>query len=74
MRKNLDSYIFQTDEEQEITREIKNQNITDSDLIVELSKRIFDGVLDRNSFAYEKLGMSGGNKFKTGIRLLMHKC
>lgn len=40
MRKNLDSYIFQTDEEQEITREIKNQNITDSDLIVELSKRI----------------------------------
>ncbi|HCK3992712.1 TPA: BREX system P-loop protein BrxC [Enterococcus faecium] len=64
VRKNLDSYIFQTDEEQEITREIKNQNITDSDLIVELSKRIFDGVLDRNSFAYEKLGMSGGNKFK----------
>ncbi|MGM0340741.1 BREX system P-loop protein BrxC [Enterococcus sp. AZ007] len=64
VRKNLDSYIFQTDEEQEITREIRNQNISDTDLVVELSKRIFDGVLDRNSFAYEKLGMAGGNKFK----------
>ncbi|MEI1230758.1 BREX system P-loop protein BrxC [Enterococcus mundtii] len=64
VRKNLDSYIFQTDEEQEITREIKNQHITDTDLVIELSKRIFDGVLDRNSFSYEKLGMVGGNKFK----------
>lgn len=64
VRKNLDSYIFQTDEEQEITREIRNQNITDTDLVVELSKRIFDGVLDRNNFAYEKLGKAGGNKFK----------
>ena len=64
VRKNLDSYIFQTDEEQEITREINKQNISDTDLVVELSKRIFDGVLDRNSFAYEKAGMAGGNKFK----------
>lgn len=64
VRKNLDSYIFQTDEEQEITREIRNQNISNTDLVIELSKRIFDGILDRNSFAYEKLGKSGGNKFK----------
>lgn len=64
VRKNLDSYIFQTDEEQEITREIRNQNISNTDLVIELSKRIFDGILERNSFAYEKLGKSGGNKFK----------
>lgn len=64
VRKNLDSYIFQTDEEQEITREINKQNISNTDLVVELSKRIFDGVLDRNSFAYEKAGAAGGNKFK----------
>lgn len=63
-RKNLDNYIFQTDEEQEITREINNQSISNTDLIVELSKRIFDGVIDRNSFAYEKSGMVGGTKFK----------
>lgn len=64
VRKNLDNYIFQTDEEQEIMREINNQNIEPSDLVIELSKRIFDGVLDRNSFAFEKSGMVGGNKFK----------
>ncbi|MDN6580360.1 MAG: BREX system P-loop protein BrxC [Tetragenococcus koreensis] len=64
VRKNLDSYIFQTNEEQEITQEIKHQEVSNTDLVVELSKRIFDGVLDSNSFAYDKKGMSGGTKFK----------
>ncbi|MDR2832662.1 MAG: BREX system P-loop protein BrxC, partial [Streptococcaceae bacterium] len=64
VRKNLDNYIFLTDEEQEITREINNQSITDSQLIAELSKRIFDGVIDGNTFSYEKLGKVGGRKFK----------
>ena len=46
-----DRYIFLTDEEQEINREIDSQNVEISEVINKVSELIFDG-LDDNKYAY----------------------
>lgn len=54
IRKNIDSYIFQTNEEQEITREITNQSVTQTDVIAELSTMIFDDKFPGTQFSFNK--------------------
>lgn len=54
IRKNIDCYIFQTDEEQEITREITNQAVTPTDVIAELSTMIFDDKFAGTQFSFNK--------------------
>ena len=52
IRQNLQNYIFQTDEEQEVTRVINKIELTDSDIKKKLATDIFDDKVGRNSFSY----------------------
>ena len=52
VQKNGDLYIFLTDEEQEINREIDAQNVEMSEVIVKASELIFDGILSEKRYRY----------------------
>ena len=52
IQKNGDIYIFLTDEEQEINREIENQNVEISDIISKVSELIFDGIYEEKKYRY----------------------
>ena len=52
IRQNLQNYIFQTDEEQEVTRVINKIELTDSDIKKKLAIDIFDDKVGKNSFSY----------------------
>ena len=52
VQKNGDFYIFLTDEEQEINREIDAQNVEMSEVIVKASELIFDGILSEKRYRY----------------------
>lgn len=45
-------YVFLTDEEQEINREILNQNVEISEIIGKVSELIFDGLYDEKKYRY----------------------
>jgi ribosomal protein S18 len=47
-----DIYVFLTDEEQEINREIDSQNVEISEVIGKVSELIFDGVYDSKGYRY----------------------
>ncbi|MEG0284806.1 MAG: BREX system P-loop protein BrxC [Vagococcus sp.] len=52
IRQNLQSFIFQTDEEQEVSRLINNIELNTTDVENKLATDIFDDKVGRNSFAY----------------------
>lgn len=45
-------YVFLTDEEQEINREIESQNVEISEVIGKVSELIFDGLFDEKKYRY----------------------
>jgi len=59
IRQNLQSYIFQTDEEQEVTRLINNIDLNTTDVDNKLAVDIFDAKVGRNSFAYQNAHAKG---------------
>lgn len=54
VQKNGDIYVFLTDEEQEINREIESQNVEISEVIAKVSELIFDGLYDEKKYRYGK--------------------
>ena len=52
VQKNGDLYVFLTDEEQEINREIEKQSIESSELTGKISELIFDGLYDEKKYRY----------------------
>lgn len=52
VQKNGDLYVFLTDEEQEINREIETQSIESSELTGKISELIFDGLYDEKKYRY----------------------
>lgn len=52
IQKNGDVYVFLTDEEQEINREIDSQQVEISEVIGKVSELIFDGLYDEKKYRY----------------------
>jgi len=52
VQKNGESYVFLTDEEQEINREIESQNVEFSEVGQKVSELIFDGLYDEKKYRY----------------------
>ncbi|ARJ71454.1 hypothetical protein LP065_02285 [Latilactobacillus sakei] len=59
IRQNLKSFVFQTDEEQEVTRLINNIDLNETDVDNKLAVDIFDANVGRNSFSYKNIHASG---------------
>lgn len=59
IRQNLQNYVFQTDEEQEVTRLINNIELNATDVENKLAVDIFDDKVGKNSFAYKNKHASG---------------
>lgn len=59
IRQNLQSYVFQTDEEQEVTRLINNIELNVTDVENKLAVDIFDGKIGKNSFTYQNAHATG---------------
>lgn len=59
IRQNLKSYIFQTDEEQEVTRLINNIELNPADIENKLAVDIFDDKVGRSSFTYRNKNALG---------------
>lgn len=55
IRKNIQSYIFQTDEEQEVTRLIGNMELNPTDVENKLAVQIFDEIVGKSSFNYQNI-------------------
>ena len=54
VQKTGDLYIFLTDEEQEINREINSQNVEISEVTGKISEMIFDGLYSEKKYRYPK--------------------
>jgi len=52
VQKNGEIYVFLTDEEQEINREIENQNVEFSEVSGKVSELIFDGLYGEKNYRY----------------------
>lgn len=52
VQKNGDIYVFLTDEEQEINREIQSQNVEMADVINKVSELIFEGIFSEKKYRY----------------------
>jgi hypothetical protein len=52
VQKNGDIYVFLTDEEQEINREIESQNVEMADVINKVSELIFEGIFSEKKYRY----------------------
>jgi len=52
VQKNGDIYVFLTDEEQEINREIENQNVEMAEVISKVSELIFTDIIKDNKYRY----------------------
>lgn len=52
IQKNGEVYVFLTDEEQEINREIESQNVEISEVVGKVSELIFDGLYDEMKYRY----------------------
>lgn len=55
VQKNGEAYIFLTDEEQEINREINNQHVETTEVIRKVSELIFDGLYDEKKYRFPTL-------------------
>ena len=56
VQKTGDIYVFLTDEEQEINREIDSQAVEISEVIGKVSEMIFDGIYDEKKYKYPAFG------------------
>ncbi|MGN0838929.1 MAG: BREX system P-loop protein BrxC [Pyramidobacter sp.] len=54
VQKNGDSYVFLTDEEQEINREIESEDIDNADVINKISELIFEDIYTDKKYRYPK--------------------
>jgi hypothetical protein len=52
VQKNGDNYVFLTNEEQEINREIENQNVEMADVINKVSEIIFEDIFSEKKYRY----------------------
>ena len=52
IQKNGEIFVFLTDEEQEINREIESQNVEISEVVGKVSELIFDGLYDEKKYRY----------------------
>ncbi|GGJ91385.1 hypothetical protein GCM10007063_12550 [Lentibacillus kapialis] len=52
IQKNGDDYIFLTNEEQDVNREIKHMNVETSQVIQKIGEIIFDGIYKDNKYRY----------------------
>ncbi|WP_061100912.1 BREX system P-loop protein BrxC [Enterococcus faecalis] len=59
IRQNLQNYVFQTDEEQEVTRLINHIDLSATDVEDRLARDILDDKVGRNSFSYKNANASG---------------
>jgi len=69
VERNGDIYIFLTDEEQEINREIHNQKVEISDIVQKTSELIFDDIFSENKYKYPKFSgryVFGFNQYVDG--------
>jgi hypothetical protein len=55
IHKNGDIYIFLTNEEQEINREIKNTEVDEASIIQKISEIIYDDIFTKNRVNYNKI-------------------
>ncbi|NLB52378.1 MAG: BREX system P-loop protein BrxC [Syntrophomonadaceae bacterium] len=56
VQKNGDIYVFLTDEEQEINREINNQNVEMAEVINKVSQLIFEDIFTEKKYRYPAFG------------------
>ena len=56
IQKNGDSYMFLTDEEQDIRREIDSQNVDQAEIINKVSEIIFEDILPEKKYKYSQFG------------------
>ena len=54
VQKNVDTYVFLTDEEQEINREIRNENVELGEIIHKAAELIFDDIFVDKKYRYPK--------------------
>ncbi|MDR0628641.1 MAG: BREX system P-loop protein BrxC, partial [Treponema sp.] len=54
--KNGDMYIFLTNEEQEVNREIERQNVSSAEVIKVVSDLLFDDIIGENKYRLSKFG------------------
>ncbi|KRL03906.1 BREX system P-loop protein BrxC [Liquorilactobacillus hordei] len=59
IRQNLKNYVFQTDEEQEVTRLINNIELNETDVEDRLARDILDDKIGRNQFSYKNSHVVG---------------
>lgn len=52
IQKNGDEYIFLTNDEQDVNREIKNMHVETSEVILNIGEEIFDGIYKDKKFRY----------------------
>lgn len=65
--RNGDIYQFLTDEEQDITREINNQNIDAANVISQVCKTIFDDIYTTKKYRYTKNGYNYDFEFDKSV-------
>ena len=56
IQKNGDSFMFLTDEEQDIRREIDSQNVDQAEIINKVSEIIFEDILPEKKYKYAQFG------------------
>ena len=56
IQKNGDSYMFLTDEEQDIRREIDSQNVDQAEIINKVSEILFEDILPEKKYKYSQFG------------------
>ena len=56
VQKNGDVYVFLTDEEQEINREIESQNVEMAEIINKVSEKIFEDIFKDKKYKYPAFG------------------
>ncbi|WP_088049429.1 BREX system P-loop protein BrxC [Virgibacillus dakarensis] len=52
IQKNGDDYIFLTNDEQDVNREIKNMHVETSEIILKIGEEIFDGIFKDKKYRY----------------------
>ena len=58
-----DTYTFLTDDEQDMDRAIRSRNISQADVVAEISNEVFNGIYDQTRFKVSK----GGGQYTYGL-------
>jgi hypothetical protein len=70
--KNGDVYIFLTNEEQEVNREIERQNVSSADLIQSASVLIFDDIIGENKYKLAKFNGRHSYSYNQIVDAIQH--